>query len=169
MTAGADAPLADRIASFLRGIGIVVREAPVPDDAFLPGVLVEAGEIVFDRDRLAWPGDLLHEAGHIAVTPAARRHALPALLDDHPINAPGGEIEATAWAYAACVHLGLPASVLFHDGGYHGRSASLVTTFSLGVYPGSAGLAAHGLTLVGEQARERGLPPYPHMLRWLRD
>lgn len=165
----ADASLAERIAGFLREIGLRVREAPVPDDAFLPGVQVQAGEIIFDRARLAWPGDLLHEAGHIAVTPAARRHELPALLDDHPINAPGGEIEATAWAYAACVHLGLPASVLFHPGGYHGRSESLVMTYSMGVYPGSAGLAAHGLTFVGEPARERGLPPYPHMLRWLRD
>lgn len=165
----ADAALAQRIADFLRGIGLPVREEAVPGDAFLPGVQVQGGGIVFDPARLAWPGDLLHEAGHIAVTPAARRHELPSLLDGHPINAPGGEIEATAWAYAACVHLGLPASVLFHAGGYHGRSEALAMTYSIGVFPGSAGLAAHGLTLVGEQARERGLPPYPHMLRWLRD
>lgn len=167
--AGADDALVDTLVGFLRRIGLVVREAPVPGDAFLPGVQVEAGEIVFDRTRLRWPGDLLHEAGHIAVTASADRHRLPALLEGHPIDAPGGEIEATAWAYAACVHLGLAPTVLFHDGGYHGRSASLALTYSMGVYPGCQGLVAAGLAATGEQARALGVAPYPHLLRWLRE
>lgn len=165
----ADDALVETIAGFLRDIGLVVREGAVPDDAFLPGLVVMAGEIVFDRTRLAWPGDLLHEAGHIAVTPAGQRGQLPGLLDDRPIDAEGGEIEATAWAWAACMHLGLPPGVLFHEGGYHGRATSLAMTYSLGVYPGCHGLARSGLCAVGEQARLLGVPPYPHMLRWLRD
>ena len=80
-----------------------------------------------------------------------------------------GEIEATAWAYAATVALGLEPTVLFHEGGYKGYSSSLVTTYTLGVYPGCHGLAMAGLTATGEQARALGVEPYPHMLRWLRD
>ena len=158
----------DRIVSFLRDIGIPVRECEVGDGAFLPGVRVVGGGIEFERARLRWPGDLLHEAGHIAVTPPALRPQLPGLLDGHPAHAPGGEIEATAWAWAALAALGLPAGVLFHEGGYHGRSASLATTFDLGVYPGAAGLAAAGMTCLGEQARSSGIAPYPHMIHWLK-
>lgn len=155
--------------AFLRGIGIAVREGAVADDAFLPGLVVERGEIIFDAGKLAWPGDLLHEAGHIAVTPPAQRHLLPELLSDHPIDAPGGEIEATAWAYAASVALGLDPALLFHEGGYHGKSAGLVMTYAMGVYPGCKGLVDAGLTLAGEAARQAGVAPYPHMLRWLRE
>jgi hypothetical protein len=93
---------------------------------------------------------------------------LPECLSGHPVDAAGGEVEATAWAYAASVALGLDPAVLFHEGGYHGRSASLVMTYALGVYPGCKGLADNGMTLVGDQARRAGVAPYPHMQRWLR-
>ncbi len=159
----------EAIVGFLRGIGIVVREGAVADDAFLPGLVVERGEIIFDAGRLAWPGDLLHEAGHIAVTPPAQRRLLPDSLSGHPIDAEGGEVEATAWAYAASVALGLDPAVLFHPGGYHGRSAALVLTYAMGVYPGAKGLADAGMTLVGDRARQAGVPPYPHMTAWLRE
>jgi hypothetical protein len=162
-------PMIDRIVGFLRDIGLPVREGEVGESAFLPGLLIEAGVLVFDRHRLAWPGDLLHEAGHIAVTPSAQRALLPDALDDLSALAHGGEAEATAWAWAASVALGLDPAVLFHEGGYHGRSADLVTTFSLGVYPGSQGLVHAGMTAFEPQARALGVAPYPHMTRWLRD
>lgn len=162
-------PVIDRIVAFLRGIGLSVREGEVGDSAFLPGLRIEAGGLVFDRDRLTWPGDLLHEAGHIAVTPPAHRARLPDALEELSAFAQGGEAEATAWAWAASVALGLDPAVLFHEGGYHGRSAGLVTTFSLGVYPGSQGLVRAGMTTFEPQARALGVPPYPHMIRWLRD
>ncbi len=159
----------EAIVSFLRNIGIVVREGAVAADAFLPGLVLERGEIVFDASRLTWPGDLLHEAGHIAVTPPEQRRLLPESLAGHPVDAGGGEVEATAWAYAASVAMGLDPAVLFHEGGYHGKSAGLVMTYALGVYPGAKGLADAGMTLVGEHARQAGAAPYPHMLRWLRE
>lgn len=159
----------DRIVRFLHEVGIPVREGEVPTDSFLPGLTIEAGGIVFDRLALTWPGDLLHEAGHIAVTAPAARALLPESLDDHPLDAHGGEIEATAWAYAACVALGLHASVLFHEGGYHGKSAGLVMTYTNGVYPGCWGLSKAGMTLLPNDplAVERGA--YPLMTRWLRE
>jgi hypothetical protein len=162
-------PVIDHIVGFLRDIGLPVREGEVGESAFLPGLLIDAGVLVFDRHRLTWPGDLLHEAGHIAVTPAAQRALLPDPLDGLSELAHGGEAEATAWAWAASVALGLDPAVLFHAGGYHGRSAELIMTFSLGVYPGSQGLVRAGMAAFGEQARALGVPPYPHMIRWLRE
>ncbi len=79
------------------------------------------------------------------------------------------QAEATAWAYAAIVHLGLAPSVLFHEGGYHGKSARLITTFAYGGYPGSFSLAQAGMTLLGAEAILASTPPYPHMTQWLRD
>jgi hypothetical protein len=67
------------------------------------------------------------------------------------------------------VHLAVPADALFHAGGYRGQSQGLALSFSLGVYVGAAGLAALGLCAIGDDARRRGVAPYPHMLRWLRD
>ena len=157
------------IVSFLRDIGITVVEGPVSADSFLPGLCIANGTIVHDIDALRWPGDLLHEAGHIATMPSALRHLLNDALQES-ISAPhAGEAEATAWAYAAIVHLGLSPSVLFHDEGYDGRSASLILTYTHGVYPGCFGLAQAGMTLTEAEAQLAAVPPYPHMIRWLRD
>lgn len=160
--------LTGRILEFLRGIGLPVHEAEVPDGSFLPGIRIEQGGLRVDRARLRWPGDLLHEAGHLAVVPAALRPSMDDALQDLPDVPHGGEIEATAWAWAALRHLGLDSAVLFHDGGYHGRSAGLRTTFELGVYLGASGLAAAGLALLPAQVEPGGPPAYPHMLAWLR-
>jgi len=159
----------DLIVAFLRQLGLGVSEGEVSDDAFLPGLRIKAGEIVLDPGKLRWPGDLLHEAGHLAMTPAAQRGALSDDLAGQQSDAHAGEAEATAWAYAATVALGLPPEVLFHAGGYRGQSQGLIATYGAGVYPGSRGLCEAGMALIGEAARAQGLPPYPHMLRWLRE
>lgn len=164
-----DGAVARDILDFLRGIGLAVREAEVPQGSFLPGVRIEKGGLRVDLARLCWPGDLLHEAGHLAVVPSGLRGAMDDALQDLPHVPHGGEIEATAWAWAASRHLGLDSAVLFHDGGYHGRAAGLRATFELGVYLGVSGLAAAGLTVLPSQARPGGPAPYPHMLGWLRD
>ncbi len=158
----------DLILAFLSDVEVPVREGIVPADAVLPGVLVSRGELVIDRAAIRWPGDLLHEAGHIAVTPADHRVELDGALESSNQAPHSGEVEATAWAYAAIVHLGLDPAVLFHEGGYHGQSQSLIQTFSLGVYPGAFGLAQAGMTAVGAEAERMGGPTYPRMRRWLR-
>jgi len=150
--------LLDSILRFLDEIGIAAREGEVPPGSFLPGVRIERGALVFDRAALRWPSDLLHEAGHIAVMPPELRAQLDDALDaETPPHA--GEVEALAWAYAAAVHLGLELTDLFHEGGYKGQSAGLITTFSCGVYPGAAGLVQAGMTQPAI---------YPRMSRWLR-
>jgi len=135
----------------------------------LPGISIVHGTLVLDRNRLVWPGDLLHEAGHIAVTPAHLRPMLDATIPVE-VQAPhGGEAEATAWAFAAVRAIGLDPSVLFHAGGYHGKSDALILTYTSGVYPGAGGLCATGIAASAADALALGVPPYPHMLRWLRD
>ena len=130
---------------------------------------IVAGQLVVCSEELRWPGDLLHEAGHIAVTPEGLRSALDGTLADDSAIPHAGEAEATAWAYAAVVAIGLDPTVLFHDGGYHGQSASLAFTFTMGGYPGAGGLIATGMALSLTTAAARGLKPYPHMIRWLRE
>jgi hypothetical protein len=165
----ASAPaLIDPIVAFLRSIGIDVIEGSVANDSFLPGLHISSGRMLFDRIRLLWPGDLLHEAGHIAVTPAAERSALNADVALRENSSHDGEVESIAWSYAAALALGLDPSVVFHSAGYRGHSEGLLRTYSLGVYPGVAGLEAWGMTLGAAAARKRGVPPYPNMLCWLR-
>jgi hypothetical protein len=156
------------IVRFLGQVGIVVREGDIGSDAFLPGVAIHDGSLVCDRRNLLSPGDLLHEAGHIAVTPACRRAALNGALDTESAEPYGGETEAIAWSWAALVHLQLPAEILFHEQGYRGQSPALALSYTMGVYPGAHGLAQAGMTRVGTEARRAGLRVYPHMLRWLR-
>ncbi|MGJ4727911.1 hypothetical protein [Luteimonas sp. SDU101] len=78
------------------------------------------------------------------------------------------EVEATAWANAALVHLQLDPAVLFHGGGYQGASDRLILMFSLGVYPGAFGLAQAGMTTIGDTAPAGCATRYPRMSRWLR-
>ena len=48
----------------------------VEDVAFLPGIRLEQGALLVDESQLTYPGDLLHEAGHIAMTPPELRPSL---------------------------------------------------------------------------------------------
>ena len=156
--------LVDHIVQFLREAGLTVLEEPLPANTFLPGLTIRNGALVFDRAALRYPGDLLHEAGHLAVLPGPVRHSANA----EDLNAQShAEEAAMAWSYAAVRYLGLPADVLFHSGGYRGHAQGLVTTFSLGVYPGLPGLEAAGLTVSPRRAAALGVAPYPAMLRWL--
>ena len=123
--------LTERLAGFVREIGIDVRPAELPDGTFLPGLDIRDGAILVDESRLAHPGDILHEAGHLAVTDASERHA-PTLAP-----ADGDEMAALAWSYAALKHLALDPAVVFHPQGYKGGGASLIEAFE---GPGGPGL-----------------------------
>ena len=147
----------DTIVAFLARIGLCAKEGPIPNQTFLPGISVAEGVLVLDRQRLLYPGDLLHEAGHLAViSPAARRTASDDFGDDG-----GNEMAAIAWSYAACVHLGLPLTVLFHDDGYKGDAAWLAETFASGRYIGLPLLEWKGMTT------SSGDTAFPAMRHWL--
>jgi hypothetical protein len=148
--------------AFLDEIGISWDEADLDDNTLLPGLRILQGRLLVDRARLKYPGDILHEAAHIAVTPAAER---PGLGPDGLDNA-GLEIAALAWSYAACLHLGLPPEIVFHAAGYKGGGASILDTFQSGATLGQPLLAWMGLTTVAPGTD--GQPVFPTMIQWLR-
>lgn len=164
-----ESALVNRIADFLRAIGIEVVASPLEGDCFLPGIRVENGRLLVDEARLTYPGDLLHEAGHLAIAPRAVRASLSGEVIIPGADMYAVEIQVTAWAFAAVIHLGLRPEILFHEGGYQGRSQGLLFTFGAGVYPGLNGLQELGMTAANDLARQLGVAPYPHMLKWVRD
>lgn len=162
-------PLATKIVEFLTAIGIEIIPTRLESVGFLPGILVDRGRLLVDESELTYPGDLLHEAGHLAIAPSDVRASLGGKVVIPGADMDAVEAQVTAWAYAAVVHLGLDPKALFHDGGYRGKSKGLIFTYTVGVYPGAHGLQAAGMTATGEEARKLGIPPYPHMLKWVRD
>jgi hypothetical protein len=156
-------PTATLILDWIQKIGLTVRLAPLGADTFLPGVTLEPGGLVVDAKQLLYPGDLLHEAGHLAtMLPAQRASASSDVGSDM-----GDEIAAQCWSYAAAIHLGLPPEIVFHANGYKGAAQSLIETYRAGNI-GVALLQWMGLTLDRKQASAASVPPYPHMTRWLR-
>ncbi|MEP7217368.1 MAG: hypothetical protein ABI876_00545 [Bacteroidota bacterium] len=156
-------PLTQRIADFLVDIGIEIRSGNFTGDTFLPGIQVNSGGLLADESLMTYPGDLLHEAGHLAVVSPERRRGLHTHVGDDPAE----EMMAIAWSYAAAVYLAIDPAVLFHSGGYKGGGEGLVESFTGGRTFGVPMLAWIGLTADGARARELGVPPYPHMIRWV--
>jgi hypothetical protein len=156
-------PTATLIVDWLQKISLSVRLAPLGEDTFLPGVTLEPGGLVVDPDHLLHPGDLLHEAGHLATMLSEQR----ASTGSNAGSDMGDEIAAQTWSYAAAIHLGLSPEIVFHPAGYRGAAQSLIQIYR----DGNAGvplLQWMGLTLDRTQAAAMSVPPYPHMVRWLR-
>ena len=149
-----------RIAAFLRGVGIDVRPAELGDDCFLPGIAVDQGRLLFDEARLTWPGHRLHEAAHTAVAPPETRPLMTGDVAVAGLDMALLEKAAVPWSYAAALHIGIDPALVFHDGGYRGKSEGLLRTFGFGVYPGANLLIDAGMT-----TKEL----YPRMVRWLRE
>jgi hypothetical protein len=158
-------PTTATIVAFLRDIGIPVRQGILVDTTFLPGILLRHGGIIVDLQRLCYPGDLLHEAGHLAVSAPDRRAA----IDGDAGSDAAEEMMAIAWSYAAAVYLQLDPGVVFHSDGYRGGADALIENFTNGRYIGVPVLQWLGMTLDQRHADERGVAPYPHMLKWLRE
>ncbi len=154
-----------QIARFLQSIGLPVKAGEVPEGSILPGIRIEEGAMVVDEARLLYPGDLLHEAGHLAVLTSEQRAGQGANAGDDL----GNEIGAMCWSYAAAIHLQLDPAVVFHAHGYRGASESYLENFREGRYPGVPLLQWMGLTADEKRAPELGVKPYPHMIRWLRE
>jgi hypothetical protein len=153
-----------KITDFLVSIGIDVRAHVLTGKTFLPGIMVRNGELLVDETLLKYPGDLLHEGGHLALMTAAQRAIATDEVDHEDTEV--FEVAVIAWSYAAALHLEIDPGKVLHGGGYQGQSAALLQTFELGVYPGASKLAELGLTQVGIEIDG---PKYPNMIRWLRE
>lgn len=153
---------------FLNSIGIETVVRKIDTESFLPGLLIEKGALSIDMDILKHPGDVLHEAGHIAVTPAKLRSALNGKIIAKSKNRASEEMMAIAWSYAACIHLSLDPYFVFHDSGYHGGSDYLIDNFKQKKYFGLPMLQSIGLTADDKNAEDPNVSTYPHMIKWLR-
>ncbi len=152
-----------KIVDFLLEIGLDVQSTTFEDDGFLPGIKLERGALLVDEAKLKYPGDLLHEAGHLAVKPPSER--LETTLNAGSDGAE--EMMSIAWSYAAAVHIGIPLEVVFHEHGYKGGGDSLIETFSQGNGFGVPMLQWLGMTVDSKRALDLGVAPFPHMTKWL--
>ncbi len=123
--------VSELLIAFIVDIGIDVCKDTISDDTFLPGIRIQNGGLLVDMDKLLYPGDLLHEAGHLAVMPLRIRKDMNGDLGNDNIQQ-GGEMAAIAWSYAACMHLSIDPRIVFHEHGYKGYSEKLIGQFENG-------------------------------------
>ncbi len=144
---------------FIQEIGIGVFEKEIDENTFLPGLKIQNGSLFFDKAKLLYPGDMLHEAGHIAVTTKSERETLAnnVILDKPEKN--GDELAVILWTYAACIKMNLPPEIVFHKTGYKGDSEWLLENFKNETFIGLPLLKWMGMTT----------DEFPIMVKWLRD
>jgi hypothetical protein len=147
------------IVDFLNSINISIIEKELPDDTFLPGLSLYGNTILIDPEKLKYPGDILHEAGHIAVTEESLRPFIGTdqIGSDWPTS--GEEIAAILWSYAASYHLNLDMKIVFHPNGYKNDSEWLIEQFNSKNYIGLPLLEWMSLCSIEE---------FPKMKKWLR-
>ena len=148
--------------AFFKQIELPYQLASLSDASFLPGLQIQSGCVLIDPEKLSYPGDCLHEAGHIAVTASANRAELQADVRQSG-QGPAEEMAAIAWSWAALLHLNLPPEFLFHPDGYKGGSESYIEAFSTGSGFGHPMLSWYGMCKPA--GTEAG---YPLMNLWLR-
>ena len=172
-TTAIDFDLINKITSFINEAGIVCRQGAIAAGTFLPGVEIQNGAIIYDATRLIWPGDLLHEAGHLAVLPPQHRmmaNGSENLSGD--IDSGAAEMAAIAWSWAAKEHLGIDAEIIFHSGGYKNGSDELIACYSKpftgGAIMGVPILQLFGMTKSPQHGLNPGKDTYPSMMHWVR-
>ncbi len=159
----------EKCISFFDEIGIETRFEKLDESCFLPGLSIKDGVIIIDREALKYPGDILHEAGHVAVVPAAERSVLSAsAIENRPMRA-AEEMMAIAWSYAVCRHLDLDPYFVFHDEGYKGGGNYIADRFNDKQYFGLPMLQWKGMAADEKKAVELGVRPYPFMIKWVLD
>lgn len=155
---------------FLKSIGIQVFYKQVVADSFLPGFEIIDGNLYINKESTVfYPGDILHEAGHIAVVPAVDRQKLSNENIGKRESKDAEEMMAITWSYAACLHLKIDPRFVFHEKGYKGGSDSILTNFNQGIYFAVPMLQWIGLTAEEKNTKELNVPPFPHMIKWMRD
>jgi len=149
----------ESIVNFLDSINILVVEKKLSNSTFLPGLNLKGNKILMDIDKLKYPGDLLHEAGHIAVTEENIRPLIGTeeISSNWPTN--GDEIAAILWSYAASCHLNLELKIVFHPDGYKNDSEWLINQFNNQHYIGLPLL--EWMSLANKE-------DFPVMKKWLR-
>jgi hypothetical protein len=74
-----------------------VRQDEVIGLTFMAGMDIQDGVLVVDEAKLVQPGDLLHEAGHLAVVQLEKHVTLNGDVQSEPHE----EMMAITWSWAA--------------------------------------------------------------------
>ncbi|WP_321889626.1 hypothetical protein [Paraburkholderia bannensis] len=173
----------NRVIEFLNGIGIpTCYESGA--SGFAKGCRIGRGTLAVDPAcRIS---TLLHEAGHLAITPrryrswmdgdlyAGQRRMLDAVCNgdlhpDEPLYRAViqcSDPEATAWAWAAGVALGLPGEEIVRDDEYDGEGGAIRLALQLRAYFGVHGLAHAGFCLIRDR---NGVSGWPHLRYWTQE
>ena len=149
----------DSILNFLQSINIKVVKQKLSNDTFLPGLNLYQNSILVDIEKLKYPGDLLHEAGHLAVTDTKLRPLIGTSKMDSNWPTEGDEIASILWSYAASHFLNLDMKIVFHPNGYKNESEWLIEQFKNKNYIGLPLLEWMSLCERDE---------FPKMKKWLR-
>jgi hypothetical protein len=152
-----------KITDFLTEIGIYYKLTTIEEDTFLSGLKINAGILLIDKAKCTYYGDILHEAGHIAVLTPEERYQKKGDLGTGV-----GENAVILWSYAATLFINIPSSVVFHGNGYQDNSDRLIEEFSNENYIGLSSLQWFGMTCDEQNAELQGVEPFPHMMHWLR-
>lgn len=157
------------ILRFLEKIGIPFQFTPIDIDTYVPGINIHNGSLQIDLEKLSFPGDLLYEAGRIALAPAAVRPTLTHPIDNQlDFDAATNSMMTIAWSYAAALDAGTPIEVLLHPEGYKGQNESLQYGFQSGQYMGLPMLQFLGMAFDANNAAQKEVQPFPVMQSWLR-
>lgn len=159
--------LTQRMVDFVTSIGISVKQTILEDGLPIPGISVQNGEMLIDEERLSYPGDILYQAGRIAILPMEERNEY--VGKDHPeymTEATQGMM-AMCWAWAALTHLQIAPEVVFHNGGYKGQSMQIIHGYQSGSYMGLPMLQLYEMAYEQHQAYAKGLNPFPYMYKWV--
>ena len=94
-----------KMIDFVQSIGIIVDFGIIPPEKeFVPGICIHHGGLLIDINSLKYPGDILHEAGHLAVASTENRKKMDGILTNDHNEAPAEEMtEEPAAADSAAV------------------------------------------------------------------
>jgi hypothetical protein len=155
------------MAAFLDSIGIEMRPGTSDVPTLFAGSLISNGSLVVDESRLIAPGDALHEAAHIALAPPERRSDDFAFIEG---DMGGEEMTTIAWCWAALLELEIAPEDIFHDTAYkRGDSVTIIDCARRGIYIGLPLLQVWGMAFDEHNALSRGVQPFPHMVKWVRE
>lgn len=167
----------ERAYQFVNRIGIKLRFSHETPSSFLPGVWISNEQMYCNPSQLLCIGDLLHEAGHFAVTPSELRHAwsiegfdfscisqIPVLLKNGAENPlyrkliDGDEQAAIAWSYAAASDIDIDLHSIHLDSDFDGEWEPTVLALQLKCHAGINNL---------QNTEMSTNLLFPKMLRWL--
>jgi len=153
----------EKIFHFFNEVPIRYNFTEIQTETFLPGIQIKNGILQIDLEKLKHPGDLLHEAGHIAVSLSAERESLNDNIIENNNEKAGEEMAVLLWSFAAARKIGLPTAIVFHEDGYKGEAKWLAEQFESENYIGLPLLQWMGMTDVD------GGHAFPKMKAWLRE